>query len=68
MHIEAGRISHIGISLLQDTDLTLFAYSLLGGGDRLRPTYAHGHHHSGKQDEIANRHNNQCVRRQRRDV
>ena len=65
VHLDRVRIRDTGITLLEDAHLTLFAHRLLCGGHRLRTTDAHRHHHAGKQYEIAHRHDDHGIRRQR---
>ena len=66
MHVDRGRIRHLGVPLHQDADRTLVAHRLLGGGDRALAADRDRQHDAGKQHGAAHRHDDQRVRRQGR--
>jgi hypothetical protein len=66
MHVDRRRLGDIGGALHQDADLALVAHRLLRRRDRPLPAHADRQHQAGKQDEAANRHDDQRIRRHRR--
>ena len=66
MHVDRRRIGDLGVALHQDADLALLAHGLLRGRDRARPADRDRQDHAGKQHDVAHRHDDQRVRRQRR--
>ena len=66
VHIDRGGIGNIGGTLHQDADLALLADCLLGGGDGARTTDGDRQHQAREQDHIADRNDDERIRRQRR--
>ena len=64
MHVDLGRIVHVGGALQQDADLALVAHGLLGGRDRFRTPQSDRQHQSRKQDGVAHRNNDERIGRQ----
>jgi hypothetical protein len=65
MHVDRRGIVGFRIALHQDADLPLIAQRLLRGGDRARTADRDRQHVTWKQDGVAHRNDDQCVRRHR---
>ncbi len=68
VEIAGRRILHLGIPLQQNPDWPLFAQRLLRGGDRFGAVDGDRRHDAGKQHHVANRHDDQGITGNRRDV
>ena len=64
VHVDRRRIAHICTPLHQDADLPLLAHRLLGSSDRPLPADRDRQHVAWKQNGIADRNDNERVRRQ----
>ena len=64
VHVERGRLGHLGVALQKNADLPLIAHRLLRGRDRFRPAERDRQHEAGKQHGVAHRHNDERIRRQ----
>jgi hypothetical protein len=59
-------LRHFRVPLQQNADLALIAHRLLGGRDRLLPAERDRQHEPREQHGVAHRHDDERIRRQRR--
>jgi hypothetical protein len=65
VHVDGRGVLNIGAALHEHADLTLVAHGLLGGGDGSRPAESDRQHCAGGEHDIAHRHDDERVGRNR---
>ena len=66
--VVAGACVGLGVALHQDADRALLAHRLLRRRDRALAADRDRQHHAGEQHGVANGNDDECVRRQRRQM